>query len=297
MPDPTFFAFLVVDGALAGAIYALVALAFVVVYKASRVINFAVGEWTMFGSRMAAAASHTLGVGLGGALGASCVAMIGLALFFNRVVLRPLFQRSLLSLIMVTIGVGIFMRGAATVVFAGLPLRIVSPFPVDPLLVSGLPVAVDKIAAAAIAAAAIAALSWFFNGSRTGLALRAVASDQQVAMAVGIDLHRHFAIAWGLVGVLSVLSGTLWTYVTGGGFGIELLGLKVFPIVIVGGLDSFPGSIIGAFIVGILESLTAGYVDPLVGGGFSHVASYLVLMAALFVRPYGLFGRPDIVRV
>jgi len=297
MPDPTFFAFLVVDGALAGAIYALVALAFVVVYKASRVINFAVGEWTMVGSRMAAAAAHTLGIGLGGALGAACVAMIGLALFFNRVVLRPLFHRSLLSLIMVTIGVGIFMRGAATVVFAGLPLRIVSPFPLDPLIVSGLPVAVDKIAAAAIAAAAIAALSWFFNGSRTGLALRAVASDQQVAMAVGIDLHRHFALTWGLVGVLSVLAGTLWSFASGGGFGIELLGLKVFPIVILGGLDSLPGTIIAAFVVGILESLVTGYLDPLVGGGFSHVASYLVLIATLLIRPYGFLGRPDVERV
>ena len=297
MPDPTFFAFLVVDGALAGAIYALVALAFVVVYKASRVINFAVGEWTMVGSRMAAAAGHTLGIGLGGALGVACVAMIGLALLFNRVVLRPLLHRSLLSLIMVTIGVGIFMRGAATVVFAELPLRIVSPFPVDPLVVSGLPVAVDKIAAAAIAAAAIAALSWFFNGSRTGLALRAVASDQQVAISVGIDLHRHFALTWGLVGVLSVLAGTLWSFASGGGFGIELLGLKVFPIVILGGLDSLPGTIIAAFVVGILESLVTGYLDPLVGGGFSHVASYLVLIATLLIRPYGFLGRPDVERV
>src|SRR5258705_9018294 len=135
MPDPTFFAFLVVDGALAGAIYALVALAFVVVYKSSRVINFAVGEWTMVGSRMAAAAGHTLGIGLGGAVGAACVAMIGLALFFNRVVLRPLFHRSLLSLIMVTIGVGIFMRDPAPVVFPGLPRRSGAPFPVGPLVV------------------------------------------------------------------------------------------------------------------------------------------------------------------
>src|SRR5213594_1984067 len=129
------------------------------------------------------------------------------------------------------------------------------------------------------------------------LAPRAVASDQQVALAVGIDLHRHFAITWALVGVLSVLAGTLWSFVSGGGFGLELLGLKVFPIVILGGLDSLPGTIIGAFAVGILESLVAGYVDPIVGGGFSHVASYLVLIATLFVRPWGLFGRPDVERV
>src|SRR5882724_11449718 len=171
-----FFVFLVVDGALAGAIYALVALAFVVVYKASRMINFAVGEWTMVGSRVAASASHAFGLGLGGALGLGCVGMVALALVFNRVILRPLISRSLLSLIMVTIGVGIFMRGAATVVFAGIPARIASPFPLDPLVVGGLPVSVDKIVAAAIAVACIAALSWFFQGSRTGLALRAVAS-------------------------------------------------------------------------------------------------------------------------
>jgi branched-chain amino acid transport system permease protein len=297
MPDLAFFLFLVADGALAGSLYALVALAFVVVYKASRMINFAVGEWTMLGARAAAAASYTFGLGLGGALAVGCAGLVALALFFNQVVLRPLLRSSLLSLIMLTLGVGIFMRGAATVVFAGVPGRIASPFPLDPLVVGGVPLSVDKIVAAAIAVACIAALSWFFHGSRTGLALRAVASDQQVALAVGIDLHRHFAITWALVGVLSVLAGTLWSFASGGGFGIELLGFKVFPIVILGGLDSLPGTIIGAFAVGILESLVAGYLDPIVGGGFSHVASYLLLIATLFVRPWGLFGRPDIERV
>jgi branched-chain amino acid transport system permease protein len=297
MPDLAFLAFLIADGALAGSIYALVALAFVVVYKASRMMNFAVGEWTMLGARTTAMASHTLGLGLAGAIGVGSVAMVGLALFFNRVVLRPLISRSLLSLIMLTIGVGMVMRAAATVVFAGIPARVASPFPIEPFVVAGLPVSLDKIAAAAIAAACIAALSWFFHGSRTGLALRAMASDQQVALAVGIDLHRHFAITWGLVGVLSVLAGTLWGFVSGGGFGIELLGFKVFPIVILGGLDSLPGTIIAAFAVGILESVLAGYLDPIVGGGFSHVASYVMLIATLFVRPWGLFGRPDVERV
>jgi branched-chain amino acid transport system permease protein len=292
-----FFVFLVADGALAGSIYALVALAFVVVYKASRMINFAVGEWTMLGARTTAAASHTLGLGLGGALGVGCAGMVALALFFNRVVLRPLLRRSLLALIMLTLGVGIFMRGAATVVFAGISPRIASPFPLEPLLVGNVPISTDKVAAAAIAVACIAVLSWFFHGSRTGLALRAVASDQQVALAVGIDLHRHFAITWALVGVLSVVAGTLWSFASGGGFGVELLGFKVFPIVILGGLDSLPGTIIAAFAVGILESVVAGYVDPIVGGGFGHVASYLLLIATLFVRPWGLFGRPDVERV
>ena len=297
MPDPGYFVFLVADGAMAGSIYALVALAFVVVYKASRMMNFAVGEWTMLGARTAAAASGAFGLGLGGAVVAGCAGLVALALVFNRVVLRPLMGSSLLTLIMLTLGVGILMRGAATVVFAGLPGRIASPFPAEPLVVGGVPLSIDKIVAAAFATVCITALSWFFRGSRTGLALRAVASDQQVALAVGIDLHRHFAITWAMVGVLSVLAGTLWSFASGGGFGIELLGFKVFPIVILGGLDSLPGTIIGALAVGILESLVAGYVDPIVGGGFSHVASYLVLIATLFVRPWGLFGRPDVERV
>jgi branched-chain amino acid transport system permease protein len=297
MTDLAFLAFLVVDGALAGAIYALVGLAFVIVYKASRMINFAVGEWIMLASRVVASGLHGLGLGLGGALGLGCAGMVAVAVAFSWVVLRRLFGEPLISLIMVTIGLGILMRGSAAIVFAGVPAAIALPIPFDPLLVWGVPISADKLVAATIAGVCIAALSWFFHRSRTGLALRAIASDQQVAMAVGIDLHRHFAITWALVGVLSVLAGTLWTFVSGGGFGIELVGLKVFPIVIVGGLDSIPGTIVGALVVGVVESLAAGYIDSAVGGGFSHVASYLVLLAALFVRPYGMFGRPDVERV
>ncbi len=297
MTDTAFLAFLVVDGALSGAIYALVALAFVVVYKASRMMNFAVGEWAMLASRLVASGLHTFGLGLGGALGVGCAGMVAVAVAFNRLILRRLFGQPLISLIMVTIGLGILMRGSAALVFAGIPAGIALPIPLEPHVIHGVPIAAEKLVAAAMAAVCIVALGWFFHGSRTGLALRAIANDQQVAMAVGIDLHRHFAITWALVGVLSVLAGTLWTFASGGGFGIELLGLRLFPIVIVGGLDSIPGTIVGALIIGIVESLTAGYLDPLVGGGFSHVASYLVLLAVLFVRPYGLFGRPDIERV
>jgi branched-chain amino acid transport system permease protein len=295
--DLEFLAFLVVDGALAGAIYALVALAFVVVYKASRMINFAVGEWMLVGSRLVAASTQVLGLGFGAALVTACAGAVAMATAFNRVVLRRLIDRSLLTLIMVTIGLGMFMRGSATLAFAGLPGRIASPLPLEPVVVRGVPFSPEKLVPAAIAGVCIAALSWFFHGSRTGLALRAISDDQQVAMAVGIDLSRHFAVTWGVVGVVSVLAGTLWSIASGGGFGVELLGRRVFPIVIIGGLDSLPGTIVGAFLVGILESLTAGYLDPLVGGGFSHVASYLVLLAVLFVRPYGLFGHRAVERV
>ena len=292
-----FFVSLLVDGALAGAVYALVALAFVVVYKASRVINFALGEWVMLGARLVATGLSAMGLGLAGAVGAAAGGMVALGVLFSRLVLRRLVGQPLISLIMVTLGLGALIRGAAALVFAGIPGAIALPLPQEPLVVHGVRVSPDKVAAAAIALACIAVVSWVFHRSRTGVALRAISDDQQAAMAVGIDLDRHFAITWAMVGVLSVLAGTLWTVVAGGGLGVVLVGLKVFPIVIIGGLDSIPGTLVGAIVVGVLESLTAGYVDPLVGGGFGTVAAYLVLIAVLFVRPYGMFGRPAVERV
>ena len=292
-----FLAALTIDGALAGVIYATIALAFVVVYKASRTINFALGEWVMLGSRMVATGLHAFGLGLGGALGLAIGGMVAVALGFNRLIMRPLIGRPTISLIMVTIGFGALVRGAATLGFGGISPSIALPIGQDPMTVMGVAVAPAKLIAAVAAVVSIAAVSWLYHGSRVGLALRALADDQQAATAVGIDAHHSLAIAWALLGVLSVLAGSLWTVVAGGGFGIVLVGLKVFPIVIIGGLDSIPGTVVGALAVGVLESLAAGYVDPVLGGGFSNIASYLVLIGVLFARPYGLFGEADIERV
>jgi branched-chain amino acid transport system permease protein len=189
------------------------------------------------------------------------------------------------------------MRGAGALIFRGIAPVIALPLPSEPLALYGVLVSTGKLAAALIAGVAIAAVSWFFRRSRTGLALQAIADDQQAALGVGIDLDRHFAVTWAVMGALCVLGGTLWTFVSGGGLGLVLVGLKVFPIVVVGGLDSIPGTIVGAVALGILEALAAGYLDPLVGAGFSTVASYVVLIAMLFARPHGLFGRPDVARV
>lgn len=292
-----FFVSLLVDGALAGAVYALVALAFVVVYKASRVMNFALGEWVMLGARLVAAGLAVPGLGLAGALGAAAGGMMALGVAFSRLVLRPLAGHPPIALLMVTLGVGALMRGAAPLGFAGLPTAIALPLPPEPFVVHGVRAPVEKVAGALVALACVALAAWFFHRTRTGVALRAMSDDPQAAMAVGIDLDRHVSITWAMVGALAVLAGTLWTVVGGGGFGVALIGLKVFPIVIMGGLDSIPGALVGAMVVGVLESLTAGYVDPLVGGGFGTVACYLVLIAVLFVRPYGLFGRPAVERV
>jgi len=292
-----FFAALLVDGLLASAIYALVALAFVVVYKASGAINFALGELAMLGSRLVATGIHAMELGLAGAVGFASAGMVAVALAFNRLVLRHMVGRPLISLIMVTLGLGALIRGAAPLVFGAVPGAIPLPIPSDPLDVYGVLVPAGRLVAAAIAITCITAVSAFFRFSRTGLALRAISDDQQVAMAMGIDVHGHVALTWAMVGVISVFTGALWTFTSGGGLGVVIIGLKVFPILVVGGLDSVPGIMVGAVLIGVLESLAAGYLDPLLGAGFSSIAPYLLLLAVLFVRPHGMFGRPRIERV
>jgi len=292
-----FFAALLVDGLLASAIYALVALAFVVVYKASGAINFALGELAMLGSRLVATGIHAMELGLAGAIGSASAGMVVVALAFNRLVLRHMVGRPLISLIMVTLGLGALIRGAAPLVFGAVPGPIPLPIPSDPLDVYGVLVPAGRLVAATIAITCITAVSAFFRFSRTGLALRAISDDQQVAMAMGIDVHGHVALTWAMVGVISVFTGALWTFTSGGGLGVVIIGLKVFPILVVGGLDSVPGIMVGAVLIGVLESLAAGYLDPLLGAGFSSIAPYLLLLAVLFVRPHGMFGRPTIERV
>lgn len=292
-----FFAALLVDGLLASAIYALVALAFVVVYKASGAVNFALGELAMLGSRLVATGIHAMELGLAGAIGSASAGMVVIALAFNQLVLRHMVGRPLISLIMVTLGLGALIRGAAPLVFGAVPGAIPLPIPSDPLDVYGVLVPAGRLVAAAVAVTCIIAVSAFFRFSRTGLALRAISDDQQVALAMGIDVHRHVALTWAMVGVISVFTGALWTAISGGGLGVVIIGLKVFPILVVGGLDSVPGIMVGAVLIGVLESLAAGYLDPLLGAGFSSIAPYLLLLAVLFVRPHGMFGRVQIERV
>jgi branched-chain amino acid transport system permease protein len=292
-----FFFSLLVDGVLAGAIYALIALAFVLVYKASRMINFAIGEWVMWGALLVGVGVHVIGLGLGTAVVFAWVSMIALALAFNRLVLRRMTAPPVIASIMITLALGAIMRGVGAVIFAGVPSGISLPVPADPTTIDGVPVAIDKLVAAIVASFCIAIVGAFYRFSRTGLALQALADDQQTAMSVGIDIDHHLLIVWSIAGVISVVAGVLWTFVVGGGFGVALVGLKVFPIVIIGGLDSILGAIVGAMIIGVLESLGAGYLDPTLGGGFGNIASYILLIGMLVVRPSGLFGRPRIERV
>jgi branched-chain amino acid transport system permease protein len=292
----SYFIEVMLNGVLASAIYALIGLAFVIVYKASRVINFALGEFLMIAVRLVATGLYVFGLGLTGAIAFGCAGMVLLAVGFNRFVLRNLAGYRVITLIMVTIGLGVVLRALAVYVFAGVPGSIPLPISQAPIVIRGVLISPDELVAAALAAACVVAVGWFFQYSRTGVALRAIADDPQAAMLVGIDMNRHIAITWSLAGLIAVLAGTLGTFVTGGGFSMVLVSLKVFPIVMIGGLDSIVGVVLGAILVGLLESMAAAYLDPLISG-FSFIASYLVLIVMLFVRPYGLFGEPDVERV
>ena len=291
-----YFLELSVNGAVAGALYALAALSFVVVYKATRIMNFALGEFIMFATATVAAGMNAMGLALVPALAVAGAGMFAVAAGFNRFVLRHLIGRPVIAMIMITIGFGAFLRAVAAFLFSGVPRDIDLPLPRGTLDVGGVLVSPNELVAAAIALALIGAVSWFFARTRTGVALRCVADDNQAALAMGIDVRAAFTLVWGLAGVVAVVAGVLWTYITGGGFNMVLVGLKVFPIVIIGGLDSIAGVIVGAMLIGWIEAIAAGYVDPIIGGGFSHVTSYLLLIAMLLVRPWGLFGREAIDR-
>jgi branched-chain amino acid transport system permease protein len=154
-----------------------------------------------------------------------------------------------------------------------------------------------QLVSAAISLAFLAAFTWFFLRTRMGVAMRAVADSQQVAMAMGINVRRYFALAWAMAGIVSALGGVLWGAMLSVDNQLALVGFKVFPVVILGGLDSVIGAVVGGLIVGVVENLAAGYLDPYVGGGTKDFAPYVLMIIALMVRPYGLFGKPLIERV
>ncbi|HSI00356.1 MAG TPA: branched-chain amino acid ABC transporter permease [Reyranella sp.] len=293
----SYFLALVIDGALAGAIYALIALAFVLVYKASSMINFALGEWVMFGALLAGTGAQLLQLGAVGALLFAAVVMMALAAGFSHVVVRHMVGRPAIAAIMVTLGLGMVMRGVAPLLLGETAEVIPRDLLSRPVTIGSLAIASDKLVAAAVAVLCTALIGWFYRYSRTGLALRAIADDAQAAMSAGIDVERHLMVVWTLTGVVAVIAGALWTLVAGAGFGLAVVGLKVLPIALIGGLDSIAGTIVAAMAIGVLESLGAGYLDASLGSGFGALVPYLALLALLAVRPHGLFGRPRIERV
>lgn len=288
---------LITNGVLIGLMYTLIAIGFVLVYKATDAINFAQGEFVMFAGFIAAAAAYFAGMPFWACSLLAVAGMVAFGFGLERVVLRPLIGRPVIAVIMATIGVAALLRGFATLAFGAGTRAIVMPVGDEPLLLGPIMLPPVQLVGAGVSLVFLAAFGWFFLRSRMGIAMRAVADSQQVAMAMGINVQRYFALAWAMAGIVSALGGVVWGAMLGVDNQLALVGLKVFPVVILGGLDSVMGAVIGGLIVGVVENLTAGYLDPYVGGGTKDFIPYVLMIAALMVRPYGIFGRRRIERI
>jgi branched-chain amino acid transport system permease protein len=284
-----------VSGLLVGVMYSLVALGFVLIYKASAVFNFAQGAMTLFAAL--ALVGFIPYIGMVGAVVAVFLLMALLALGIERIILRPLVARPPLSLFMATIGLGFFLEGFSQALWGTQPKGLDLGIPDTPFEVAGIFISRLDLLGAIVAALLVLALVWFFQRTTTGLGLRAVSDDHEAALAVGIPLRQAWTVTWAIAGMVAVVAGLLCGTRLGVQFSLSLVALKALPVLIIGGLDSIPGAIIGGLIVGATERLVGGFIDPYVGGGVKDFSPYVLALMFLIFRPYGLFGREIIERV
>jgi branched-chain amino acid transport system permease protein len=284
---------LTVAGLSNGAILALAALGFVLIYKASGVINFAQGQFLLIGAYVVWALTVDAGLhwalAIAGAIGVAVV----LGVLVERLILRPLIGEPTISVIMVTIGLAQVLGALVQIIWGTQPHPFPEFIPDDVVTIAGARTGENRLWALGLVVLALIAFAVFFQRSRYGIAMRAVADDQQAALTMGISVRRTFALAWALAGVSAVVGGMLVANLIGVSGEVSNIGLLVFPVVIVGGLDSVPGAVVGGALIGLLTAYTGGYL----GGGLDAVIPYVALVAILLVRPYGLFGEVRIERV
>ena len=307
-----FFLEVVLGGLMAGVLYSLVALGFVLIFKASGVFNFAQGAMVLFAALAMARLAEWLPKWLGFeslllanvlAFVLAALVMVVVAQGIERLVLRPLVNQEGVTLLMATLGVTYFLDGFGQTLWGSDVYEINLGLSKDPLLVldtlfeGGILLNRDDIAAALIAVALVAVLALFFQKTATGRALRAVADDHQAAQSIGIPLNRIWVIVWAVAGFTALVAGMVWGSKLGVQFSLAILALKALPVVIVGGFTSVPGAIVGGLLIGLGEKLAEVYLGPIIGGGLENWFAYAVALAVLLVRPQGLFGERIIDRV
>lgn len=276
-----------------GAILALAALGFVLIYKSSDVLNFAQGEFLLVGAYVIYAMIAQFGLAWPLGMLITILIAIGLGVIVERLVLRPLIGEPIISVIMVTVGLSSLLRAIISTIWGNQPKAFPPFIPSQPVRVLTATVGADRLWAIAIAIILLGLFSLFFQSSREGIAMRAVADDQQAALSMGISVKKIFAWAWSIAAITAAIGGALVANIVGVSGELSGFGLRVFPVVILGGLDSIPGAIIGGVIIGLLEAYTGGYI----GQGLNQVVPFVILIIVLMVRPYGLFGREIIERV
>ncbi len=288
---------LIIQGLAIGSVYALVALGFVLIYKASSVINFAQGELLMVGAYVCLALLTTYKVPFWAAFFITMTFSVILALCIERLILRPMIGEPVISIIMVTIGLALVLKSSVAAIWGVQIKAFPSIFPQTPVKVGEIVVSQVYIYTFAASILLLVIFALFFKYSRLGIAMRATANSNQVALSMGISVKRVFAVSWCVAAVVSAIGGILIGNINGVNITIAAVGLKVFPAVILGGLDSIGGAVLGGLIIGILENLSGGYLDHFFGGGVKEVAPFVVLVIILMIKPYGLFGTEEIERV
>ncbi|MCG8468718.1 MAG: branched-chain amino acid ABC transporter permease [Gemmatimonadetes bacterium] len=284
---------LTVSGLSTGMIYALAAVGFVVIYKASDVINFAQGDLLLFGTYLIFFGIVQLGLPWTLGVLLTLVLAAGLGLLVERTVLRPLVGEPIISMIMVTIGLSSVLRALANALWGAQPRTFPSFLPSGEVRIGTAVVGADRLIAIPLALVLLGALALFFRRSRDGVAMRAIADDQLAALSMGISIPRVFAVAWALAAVTAAVGGMMLGSIVGVSQSVAVVGLRVFPVVILGGLDSIGGAVLGGAIIGLLEVYTGAYI----GHGLNLIVPYILLIVVLMIRPYGLFGKEIIERV
>lgn len=285
-----------VGGLLAGTMYSLVAIGFVLIYKASGVFNYAQGSLLLF----AALTYVTLtdqGVPAFGAIAVTIALLILTAIAIEKLLLRPLTNRSPMTLFMATLGLSYVVEGVAQGIM-GSQVRALNLGIEDlPIFVGDIMISQFDLIAAGVAFAIVVILSLLFSKTRIGIQLRSVADDTRAALSIGININRIWQIAWAVAGLVGLVAGLLWGARQGVQFSLSLVVLKALPVLIIGGFTSIPGAIVGGLIVGAGESLAETYIGPFLGGGITPWFAYALALVFLFIRPAGLFGERQIERV
>jgi branched-chain amino acid transport system permease protein len=285
-----------IGGLLAGTMYSLVAIGFVLIYKASGVFNFAQGSILLF-SALTFVTLLEKGVPFVGALGITILILIAGAVVIERTMLRPLANRSPMTLFMATLGLSYVIEGAAQGLMGAQVHALDLGIEDVPIIVGGVLISQFDLVAALTAVLLAVLLALLFNRTRIGVSLRAVADDTRAALSVGINLNRIWQIVWAVAGITGLVAGMLWGARQGVQFSLSLVVLKALPVLIIGGFTSIGGAIVGGLIVGAAESLAETYVGPFIGGGITPWFPYFLAIAFLYIRPAGLFGERALERV
>src|SRR5205809_2508695 len=293
---PAFFVEVLLGGIAAGLMYSLVGLGFVLIFKASGVFNFAQGVMVLFAA-LTLVGLMERGMPVAAALVLTMAVMVALAFVIERVVLRPLVNQEAIILFMATIGLNFFLDGFGELLWGANVKKLDVGIPDRSFVVAGVQINQLEMSAAATAAILVAVLAVFFQRTRIGRALRAVADDHEAALSIGIPLKTIWIVVWSVAGIVAIVAGIMWGAKSGVQFSLSLIALKSLPVLILGGFTSVPGAIVGGLIIGVGEKVGEVYWGPLVGGAIENWFAYVLALAFLLVRPQGLFGEKIIERV